>query len=200
MAKMFFTSDQHFNHVAIIDHYRRPFKNIEEMNATIIERWNSTVGHNDIVYALGDFTWGGVAEAFETFNLLNGHIYIVEGNHDRQWWGKTAYYSASGYKVTPVGPQYIIKYRSNVFGPGKKNYITINHYAMRTWYKVHAGGLHLFGHSHGRLPPLGRSFDVGVDLWNFYPISLGAVEEYVWLLKADKQENFDIDEESSDDE
>ena len=39
----------------------------------------------------------------------------------------------------------------------------MSHYAHRTWDKSHHGSLHLYGHSHGTLPGVGRSMDVGVD-------------------------------------
>lgn len=39
------------------------------------------------------------------------------------------------------------------------------------------GAWHLYGHSHGRLSPQGRSLDVGVDCHNFRPISLDELTE-----------------------
>jgi hypothetical protein len=40
----------------------------------------------------------------------------------------------------------------------------LHHYACRTWPAQHYGSHHFYGHSHGNLPPLGKSRDVGVDL------------------------------------
>ena len=197
--KDYFTSDTHFGHAAIIEHCNRPYSSVEEMNEALIDNWNTTVSDKDRVFLLGDIVWGGVADAFEIFNKLNGLIYVVEGNHDRQWWGKTAYYSGSGKKVIPVAPQYVIKYRSANFGTNGKNYITINHYAMRTWYKAHAGGIHLFGHSHCRIPSLGRSFDIGVDCWDYKPVAIEEVEEHVKELRRNKPEEFEDDKEEEDD-
>jgi calcineurin-like phosphoesterase family protein len=37
------------------------------------------------------------------------------------------------------------------------------------------GALNLHGHSHGRLAPLRRQVDVGVDLWSFRPITLAEI-------------------------
>jgi len=34
------------------------------------------------------------------------------------------------------------------------------------------GWINLHGHSHGRMKPLPRQFDVGVDVWDFRPITL----------------------------
>jgi calcineurin-like phosphoesterase family protein len=34
------------------------------------------------------------------------------------------------------------------------------------------GWVNLHGHSHGRLKPLPRQFDVGVEAWDFRPVPL----------------------------
>lgn len=40
----------------------------------------------------------------------------------------------------------------------------LSHYAHRVWPAGHHGSYHFYGHSHGSLPGIGRSRDVGVDL------------------------------------
>jgi calcineurin-like phosphoesterase family protein len=46
------------------------------------------------------------------------------------------------------------------------------HYGMRTWAGANRGAIHVYGHSHGRLPGNSMSCDVGVDCWDFYPVDL----------------------------
>lgn len=53
---IYFTSDTHFNHDREFIWGPRGFKNINESNKTIIDNWNNTVGPNDDVYMLGDFS------------------------------------------------------------------------------------------------------------------------------------------------
>ena len=48
------TSDTHFFHNRIIQYEDRPFANAMEMNEQMIERWNSVVRKDDLVYHLGD--------------------------------------------------------------------------------------------------------------------------------------------------
>jgi calcineurin-like phosphoesterase family protein len=52
---------------------------------------------------------------------------------------------------------------------------------MRTWHRSHYNAWLLYGHSHGRLPPIGKSWDVGVDNNNFTPISFEQVKD---IMKA----------------
>ena len=63
--------------------------------------------------------------------------------------------------------------------------IVLCHYSMRKWNKSHYGSWHLYGHSHGNLPPLGLSFDVGVDTNDYYPYSLDDVSNKMKTLSRE---------------
>ncbi len=52
MPDIWFTADFHFGHSNIIRYCNRPFRNAEEMDQTILERLNSSVKANDILYFL----------------------------------------------------------------------------------------------------------------------------------------------------
>jgi calcineurin-like phosphoesterase family protein len=54
-------------------------------------------------------------------------------------------------------------------------WLVLCHYPLRTWNRMGRGALNLHGHSHGRLAPLPRQVDVGVDLWDFRPITLAEI-------------------------
>jgi calcineurin-like phosphoesterase family protein len=54
--------------------------------------------------------------------------------------------------------------------------VVLAHYAQRSWIGAFRGAWHLFGHSHGNLSPRGRSFDVGVDVHDFRPLSFEEVK------------------------
>lgn len=51
----YFTSDEHFDHVKIIEYCNRPFSSVYEMNNFMIEQWNNIVNDRDTVYVLDDF-------------------------------------------------------------------------------------------------------------------------------------------------
>lgn len=79
----FVTSDTHFSHQRIIELCDRPFANVDEMNAKLIENWNSVVGPEDTVYHLGDVNLGPFEESIKLVGTLNGHKTLITGNHDR---------------------------------------------------------------------------------------------------------------------
>ena len=81
--KIYIISDTHFNHTNIIKYCNRPFDNVEEMNSTIINNWNSVINKDDIVYHLGDFILGTKYDLKDVASKLNGTIYLIRGNHDR---------------------------------------------------------------------------------------------------------------------
>lgn len=94
MSIEYITSDTHFNHSNIIKYCNRPFHDIYEMNQAIIDRWNSIVNDNDIVYHLGDFAFirkdnlelsyaQQLRQQIREFvDRLNGKIILIKGNHD----------------------------------------------------------------------------------------------------------------------
>jgi calcineurin-like phosphoesterase family protein len=158
-----FTSDTHFGHARIIDYCKRPFKDVEEMDAELIRRWNAVVKPGDTVYHLGDFALAKVAKKVPGYlERLNGQIHLIYGNHDaKQLKSLEGFADVKAYKEIKVGEQNII----------------LCHYAFRVWNKSHYGSWNLHGHSHGSLK---RDFkmkqlDVGVDCWNYAPISFEEV-------------------------
>lgn len=80
---VWFTADTHFHHANIIKYCSRPYVDVPEMNEKLIENWNSVVGKNDIVWHLGDFSFGSRDKLEAMFKQLNGKINIVLGNHDK---------------------------------------------------------------------------------------------------------------------
>ena len=82
MNNIWITSDSHFNHAREFVYKERGFNSVEEMNEAIINRWNSCVKPNDIVYHLGDVIMGDLDAGLPLVRSLNGKIKLALGNHD----------------------------------------------------------------------------------------------------------------------
>ncbi|WP_158811891.1 metallophosphoesterase family protein [Beijerinckia sp. L45] len=155
---VFFTADTHFGDTRILNTAKRPFKTIGAHDHALIERWQEAVGPNDEVWHLGDFAPGySAAMVGALLDALPGRKHLITGNNDDDVTRRH-----SGW--TSVG----------AYAELKLNEVTcvLCHYAFRTWFRMGKGSLDLHGHSHGKLKPLIRQFDVGVDLWNFQPVTV----------------------------
>lgn len=153
-------SDTHFYHYNILEYCKRPFDSVDEMNNTIIKNWNSVVGHDDIVYVLGDFCFGNNTLLKQITPMLNGRKILILGNHDR--FTKNSYIEA-GFETVTKSPIIV-----------DDNFILSHHPIqgdLGKFYNIH-------GHKH-KLPIEAqfspKHFDVGVDDHNFFPHSLDTV-------------------------
>ena len=182
MPKTFLTADSHFGHANCIKYCDRPFANVNEMDNELIRRWNEVVAPDDTVYHLGDFTLGNSEDAEHYFSRLNGVIRVLSypWHHDYRWlpanqYGSSNYASASDHWVILEPPIVVLQLLRKI----NKHHqtITLCHFAMTVWPQSHYGSLHAFGHSHGRYKPNNRSIDVGVDCWNYAPVSLDTIVE-----------------------
>jgi len=169
---IYFTADTHFFHKneetgdGIIKYESRPFETIEEMNKALINKWNTVVSNKDDVYHLGDFAFctgkGQQEQLDELLNSLNGRIYLIKGNHDRKP-------ITSHKRFAWVKDYYELK-------DNHQKYILF-HYPIESWNAERHGRLHLHGHTHGKIKKMPFRLDVGVDVHNYFPISLEEVKQ-----------------------
>ena len=158
-----FTSDTHFGHGGALGLYRRPFASVPAMNQALIEQWNETVGPDDEVWHLGDFAIRQPAEVVaELLDRLRGKKHLVAGNNDpAATTEQPAWASVQPYAETTVDGVFLV----------------LCHYPFRSWRRMTKGSVDLHGHCHGRLKPQPRQFDVGVDVWDFRPVTIGEILE-----------------------
>jgi len=168
MSKIYFTADCHFSHDKIIVYTNRPFKTVEKMNDKIIENWNNKVQRNDIVYHLGDFAFKGKSKADYFENQLNGKIVHILGNHDKNN-GIKSYITECimefGGKIVHVShrpPEIILDCDFAICG----------HIHDKWKYYL------LKGRKGKRLIII----NVGVDVWDFTPVSTESVLKYYHTL------------------
>ncbi|HEY8616031.1 metallophosphoesterase family protein [Phenylobacterium sp.] len=151
----FFTSDTHFGDHRTLNLYPRPFATVAEMDAELVRRWNATVGADDEVWHLGDFA-RTTRRAAEILAQLNGRKHLIVGNNDPEPGAGAGWESVAPYAEIERDGRFLV----------------LCHYPFRSWNRQHRGGLNLHGHSHGRMKPLPRQFDVGVDVRDYRPVTL----------------------------
>ena len=134
------------------------------MNEALIANYNAKVKRNSLCYILGDV---GFDPLEPILKRLNGDKILIIGSHDKDALKYPQYFK----QMTPL---------LNIVIEDQP--ITLCHFSMRTWGKSHYNSWMLFGHSHGRLEPFGKSFDVGVDAHGFYPWSFDEIKKKMELL------------------
>ena len=158
---IYFTSDTHFGHGGALGLYRRPFASVAAMNEALLARWNETVGPNDVVWHLGDFAIRQRPPVVaDLLAQLNGRKHLVAGNNDPPSTRELAVWESV---------QSYLEIEADGVG------MVLCHYPFRSWRGMGKGWVNLHGHSHGRLKPLPRQFDVGVDVWSFRPVTLSEI-------------------------
>ena len=169
--KIFITSDLHFCHDRAFVYEPRGFSNIKEMNQAIVERWNSTVQPEDIVYVLGDIMLNNNDEGIRLFNSLNGYKRIILGNHDTVT--RQALYKECE-KVESIELAAMLKYRGHHF--------FMTHYPCLTGNlekeSLKQCTLNLYGHTHQQtnfFHDLPYVYHVGVDSHNCTPVDIDTV-------------------------
>lgn len=166
---IFYTADTHFGDEVTFRHHRQifPFPSVKDVDKYIIDRWNSRINPNDVVYHLGDV--GDV----NCVKYLNGRITLVAGNHDN-----ISLLNASGLfrKVWDREQEYIWEFQSEV------GYYNMVHEPSKM-----RPGFNLFGHIH-RLQMVKKFRDkkdnliyglnVSTDAHWLTPVSASEVHEY----------------------
>jgi calcineurin-like phosphoesterase family protein len=161
LMSIYFTADHHFGHSGARTLYRRPFASVAAMDQQMVERWNALIEPGDEVWHLGDFAVRQSPERVTSLlAALHGRKHLIVGNNDDA-------------AVTCCGGWSSVQSYAEVTVDGRK--LVLCHYPFRTWRDMGRGAINLHGHSHGRLKPLPRQFDVGVDAWEFRPVAVADI-------------------------
>ncbi len=196
MNKIYLTSDTHYSHKNIIKGTSswtntdicRPFDTIEEHDDWVVNNINARAKADDILYHLGDWSFGGIDKILEFRERLNVKtIHLILGNHDHHIENNREYQHLTEFGFETRGiqslfagvydghPNLEVKIPAYETLPGHNYNFVLNHYPMASWRDMARGHIHLFGHVH--LKPVhalreGKSMDVGMDGNNFKPVSL----------------------------
>jgi len=161
-----FTADWHLDHTNILDFEPERQKicqnKISKMTDILIYKYNEFVGKNDIGYFLGDFSlrnsdnW----KFYERIlNKINGKKILILGNHDKL---NPFLYVECGFESVHTS-------------------LNINNYVLI--HDPSAAGVFsdinfVCGHVHKLFKKLNNCINVGIDVWNFYPVNEKEINEY----------------------
>lgn len=179
---IFFISDLHLGHKNVLKYDNRPFNDINEMQLSLIKNWNEVVGENDIVYYLGDLSFGNDSLTKWFIHSINGQINFIIGNHDKI---KDIEKLGRFNNIYEYGTEIYIKDDDNKASRNSNGYqqIILSHYPLLSWNRSHYGSWHLHGHSHGKIMQTMPEYynrkvmDVGCNCINYKPISYDEIKK-----------------------
>ena len=179
----FLTSDTHFWHKNIIRYCNRPWHSgsngdgelvvsdddVHNMTEALVEKWNSVVGVDDVVWHLGDFAFFRRSQwerASELINRLNGEKVLVLGNHDRRISEHTSFWRDLGFSEVYDHPVVCNKF------------FVLSHEPLE-FLSPNLPFCNIFGHVHDSEP--WRTFTrnsccVCVERWDYTPVRLETIK------------------------
>lgn len=161
--KVWLISDTHFDHANIIRYCSRPFGSVQAMNLTMLYSWNKTVESDDIVYFLGDMSFGRHSrQAWYWLDLLNGRKIFIRGSHDQEIRGDNVLKIIDMEMIQVDSIPFLLVH--NTFNP-----------IANGW-----DGWIIHGHSHNHVPFLdSKRINVSVEVIGYKPISLYEILERI---------------------
>jgi len=151
MPAVFLISDTHFGHEKTCTTFKRadgsplrPFKNAEEMDEEMVERWNDRVRPGDKVYHLGDVVIN--RKSLNVLRRLNGDKVLIKGNHDifklndytEHFRDIRGYHVMNGMILShvPVHPNQLYRFGCNIHGHLHANRVMLNDNIDPSYYNV----------------------------------------------------------------
>lgn len=179
MNKNWIISDTHFGHNNALKFTRsdgkplRPFSSVDEMDRTMIEKWNAVVADTDRVYHLGDVVIN--KKFLEYVRSLKGRKIAILGNHDEE---KAARFLEVGFE--------------DVRGSRDRKYGELGSF-IATHIPIHPVSIERFrvnfhGHMHSGYVDDPRYLCVSVEHTNYAPITL----EEAFARVAQNEKQFEV--------
>jgi calcineurin-like phosphoesterase family protein len=187
---IYFTSDWHIGHKQVIEFCGRPFTDLDHMHSSLITNYNKLVKPEDTCIFVGDTTFSNTTDTKKIVQKLNGTKIAVIGNHDPkqgtllnmgfQLAVNQLSMCIRGHKVLvshyPFKPS-LLKYWSNKFKGLDIRYQDRRHKDDGKTFLIH-------GHTHSAKKLDGRALHVGVDAWNYTPVSMKLIEKHIDKFSA----------------
>jgi calcineurin-like phosphoesterase family protein len=168
------TADTHFSHFNILAYCQRPYCSTHEMNVDITNKWNDLIQKEDIVYHLGDFSFGNPEKHL---SKLNGKITLIYGNHDRKKYNK--YFC----EVKQTQELIIGEFKCLLT---HIPLIDSEYYKKDKWPSLDLINQYdniFCGHIHQRWKVNDKHINVGVDVWDMKPNNINDLYIFLKQLK-----------------
>lgn len=206
---IWFSSDFHYWHKNIVLgesvwHNRetncRRFNTVQEMSRHLVQQFNSYVSKDDILFFLGDWSFGGIQNIWNLRKQLNvKEIHFLFGNHDHHIINNKVLPNCHYRDVDSVlkseelgtaffdGPDETHPVKAQDLFTSVHHYLEVEidkinvclmHYPIEEWNDRHQKTFHLHGHSHGNIEKRTNRLDVGID--NIYDL-FGEYRPINWL-------------------
>lgn len=178
MATKYFTSDLHFYHKNIIRFCKRPYSGTDEMIDGLLKNIKEKTKRGDIIYSLGDMFLESKKrlETIEKIEQLERTFINIKGNHDS---------SDNPFTIC----DFLILHK--IFGQETISlaHKPSNEFENKEIFKTLGIKIHICGHVHSLWKSAyDESLDVinvnvGVDVWNYSPVSCGELSTYIqWCI------------------
>lgn len=157
------------------------------MDRVLVENWNNTVKPEDTVIHLGDVIFYGRDKADKFIKQLNGYKILIRGNHDKGLHRMKEYGFAEAHENTQITlldgrlvnlchyPYYEHSIKSEFAKPKQ---LAKNLRDDGNWL--------ICGHVHEKWKNINKMVNVGVDVWDFKPVSEYDLVQYIKQLEEKK--------------
>lgn len=184
--KVYVISDHHFDHKNIINHTRSMFlsrdidSSVTDMNNYIITNHNSVVSNDDIVLILGDYSFKtGIERLTEITSKLNGHKFLILGNHDNLERPDT--YLKAGFEDVFLSP---IRFNGDYYSHYPLNSKedqpnTLLYKYLSEEFQRNESGINFHGHQHELVNNGNSEKNVSCELLDYKPLLVGRTKSYL---------------------
>ena len=178
--KLWLTGGLFLDSVETMKRLERPWMCVAEMQAALIETWNSYVRLDDDVFIVGglyngegsDLTLSPLDGLARILELLNGNIHIVPGPTDRIWARDDGVGNVRTKNESPIELLAPLTYLKLI----DEGRWALSYYPLRVWEQMETGAYHAYSYQLGG-PPVTSSGSVAIDnikraLGQYRPIRL----------------------------
>lgn len=206
--KLWWTSDIHHFHKNLCygetawsdkENDCRKFETTKDMSRHMVEQLNKYVGQDDLLFFLGDWSFGGINNVWNLRKqLIVRDIIFITGNHDQHIIKNRILPNCHYDKVSDI---IVDGANPNTYGDGRDDLFNVEardlftevhdylevtvdgrtvmmfHRPIEDFHDQRGKVIHLHGHSHGKSPKIDRRLDVGID--NAY-LLFGEYKPFTW--------------------